>query len=61
MSKYRQQILLERLKFAPLVTGVAVDSRKVEEGNLFFALSGARTDGHSFLRDVASKGAVGAV
>jgi UDP-N-acetylmuramoyl-tripeptide--D-alanyl-D-alanine ligase len=43
------------------VTACAFDSRQVEEGNLFFALQGARVDGHSFLQEVAQKGAVGAV
>lgn len=44
-----------------LVQGVAIDSRKVEAGDLFFALPGNRVDGHSFLEEIASKGAVGAV
>ncbi len=44
-----------------LVQGVAIDSRKVAAGDLFFALPGNRTDGHIFLKDVASKGAVGAI
>ncbi len=37
------------------------DSRKVERGALFFALKGQRSDGHSFLKEVASKGAAAAV
>jgi len=37
------------------------DSRKIEKGDLFFALKGEKTDGHIFLRDVAEKGAVAAV
>lgn len=41
--------------------GVAVDSRLVCGGDLFFALPGAQVDGHFFLADAASKGAVGAV
>jgi len=40
---------------------VAVDSRKVKQGDLFFALPGARCDGHQFLQEVAQKGAAGAI
>lgn len=39
----------------------ATDSRQAKPGTLFFALKGARADGHEFLADVAEKGAVGAV
>jgi UDP-N-acetylmuramoyl-tripeptide--D-alanyl-D-alanine ligase len=37
------------------------DSREAEPGTLFIALSGARTDGHMFLRDVIARGARGAL
>lgn len=40
---------------------VAVDSRLVEKGSIFFALKGATTDGHNFLRDVEKKEALCAV
>lgn len=43
------------------VDGFAIDSRKVNKGDLFFALKGQNYDGHGFLKEVASKGAVGAV
>ncbi len=43
------------------VTGVAVDSRLVKPGYVFFALPGARADGHQFLSQVAKSGAVAAV
>lgn len=43
------------------LTGVAVDSRKIAPGNLFFALPGEKTDGHAFLRDAAAKRAAAAV
>ncbi len=42
-------------------SGVAVDTRHVQPGNLFFALSGQKTDGHHFLNEAAAKGATGAV
>lgn len=46
---------------AQCVTGVSVDSRTVQAGQLFFALAGERTDGHRYVRMSAEHGAVGAV
>ena len=40
------------------ISGVAYDSRKVEEGYLFVAIIGERYDGHDFVEDVIKKGAV---
>ncbi len=40
--------------------GISIDTRKLEKGNLFFALQGER-DGHQFLFQAAEKGAAGAV
>ena len=42
-------------------TMAAFNSREMEKGGLFFALEGEKYDGHHFLREVASKGAVSAV
>lgn len=39
----------------------AVDSRKVEPDNVFFALPGERTDGHEFLQDAVDRGAAALV
>jgi len=44
-----------------LVEAVEADSRKVKKGTLFFALKGEKVDGHNYLKEVAEKGAVGAV
>ena len=33
------------------------DSRKVQPGDLFFCISGAVSDGHTYAEDVAAKGA----
>ena len=44
-----------------LIHGVAIDSRKIQKGDLFVALTGNRVDGHAFLQEAASKGAVGAL
>lgn len=43
------------------VQGVAIDSRKVEPGQLFFAFEGTRVDGHDFIGEALLRGAVGAV
>jgi UDP-N-acetylmuramoyl-tripeptide--D-alanyl-D-alanine ligase len=39
------------------IRGAAVDSRRVEPGNLFVALPGERTDGHEHLAEAVAKGA----
>ncbi|WPC28882.1 UDP-N-acetylmuramoyl-tripeptide--D-alanyl-D-alanine ligase [Pseudomonas moraviensis] len=41
--------------------GVSIDSRAIQPGQLFIALTGPRFDGHDYLNDVASKGAVAAL
>lgn len=41
--------------------GAAIDSRRVEGGELFFALPGERTDGHRFVADALAAGAAAAV
>src|SRR6516165_1897612 len=40
------------------VTGLAVDSRVVKPGDLFFALAGSRTDGARFIDAAIAAGAV---
>jgi UDP-N-acetylmuramoyl-tripeptide--D-alanyl-D-alanine ligase len=47
--------------FSGTLTGVAVDSREVRPGNLFFALQGKSTDGHKYLDEVVKRKALGAV
>lgn len=44
-----------------LATGYAFDTRMLAPGDLFFALKGEERDGHAFVADAESKGAVGAV
>jgi UDP-N-acetylmuramoyl-tripeptide--D-alanyl-D-alanine ligase len=39
------------------IRGAAVDSRLVEPGQVFVALSGERTDGHAYLSDAIARGA----
>ncbi len=43
------------------VDGVATDTRTMTPGCLFIALRGARFDGHAFLKEAASRGAVAAL
>jgi len=40
-----------------VISSVAIDSRKVEEGGLFICLLGLTVDGHNFIDDVARGGA----
>jgi UDP-N-acetylmuramoyl-tripeptide--D-alanyl-D-alanine ligase len=49
----------EQLSGSPetCVHGVCTDSRRLQAGDLFFALPGGRFDGHAFLREAAEKGA----
>lgn len=44
-----------------LITGICIDSRKVQPGNLFIALQGERFDGHQFISDVAALGAAAVI
>lgn len=41
-----------------VIQGVAIDSRKVEPGNLFVCLPGEKVDGHAYARAAIEKGAV---
>lgn len=43
------------------ISGLAIDSRRVVPGMLFFALPGHRTDGSSFIDEAISRGAVAVV
>jgi UDP-N-acetylmuramoyl-L-alanyl-D-glutamate--2,6-diaminopimelate ligase len=43
---------------AAVVTGIAMDSRAVKPGDLFFALAGAKTDGARFVDAAIASGAV---
>jgi UDP-N-acetylmuramoyl-L-alanyl-D-glutamate--2,6-diaminopimelate ligase len=43
------------------ISGLAIDSRRVMHGNLFFALPGRRADGHSFIDEAINRGAVAIV
>ncbi|WP_282924082.1 UDP-N-acetylmuramoyl-L-alanyl-D-glutamate--2,6-diaminopimelate ligase [Mediterraneibacter massiliensis] len=60
----RLEQLLERLEYEVVrgsdkteVTTLANDSRKVEKGSVFVCISGAVSDGHAYIKEVAEKGA----
>jgi len=42
-------------------TGVSIDSRKIEPGDLFIAIPGEKFDGHDFVKEALKKGAAAAV
>lgn len=46
---------------APYFSSLATDSRRIQKGSLFFALSGPHFDGHRFVANSLKKGAYGAV
>ena len=54
-EKAMRQILPD-LSF-PEYTGVTIDSRKVEPGDIFLALKGECTDGHKFIEQAHQAGA----
>lgn len=39
------------------ITGIDIDSRKVEAGHLFMAIRGTQTDGHAYIQSALEKGA----
>ncbi|WP_343223203.1 UDP-N-acetylmuramoyl-tripeptide--D-alanyl-D-alanine ligase [Mesobacillus maritimus] len=43
------------------VEGVTIDTRKIEEGNLFIPFKGENVDGHRFVEDAINKGAAAAL
>jgi UDP-N-acetylmuramoyl-L-alanyl-D-glutamate--2,6-diaminopimelate ligase len=64
LSEFFTQKTAERAGFTerntdsdPVITGLEYDSRKVKNGNLFFALSGLHTDGSLYIDDALARGA----
>src|SRR3990167_429209 len=43
------------------ISGVTIDSRTIQPGNLFVAIRGERFDGHDFIAEVGKKGAVAVI
>jgi len=46
---------------ATAIAGYSIDSRTVQQGDLFFALAGPNHDGHAFVKNALASGACGAV
>lgn len=44
-----------------LAQGYSIDSRTVQSGNVFFAVKGERLDGHDYVEQALSRGAIAAV
>ncbi len=42
-------------------TGVCIDTRTIQQGDIFFALPGTKVDGHQFVQEALKKGAVAVV
>jgi len=64
MSIFYREFIASMQRFQAqkgLIKGYAFDSRKIGHGELFFALKGAKCDGHAFLEEVAKRGAMAAV
>ncbi len=43
------------------ITGVTIDTRKLQPGDLFVAVKGERVDGHDYLAEAAARGAIAAL
>ena len=69
MKKTGIKYILESMHGAKLIsdtgskeiTSVAIDSRQVKSGTLFFAVIGERNDGHDFLPAVKESGCLAVV
>ncbi len=49
------------LKNEEVVSGVSIDDRTIQKGDLFIAIKGDKFDGHDFIESAISKGASGAL
>jgi len=61
LMQWTPGILSSDVPQSPSFAGVQIDSRKVQPGDLFFALPGTLSDGHQFLTHAQEAGAVAAV
>ncbi len=60
-APHKLSIGFEKLLPKKRINAVSTDSRSVREGDLFIALRGETFDGHSYIKQIASQGAIGAV
>jgi len=57
LSELIQGLPIQEARGDAEITGVCVDSRRVQPGDLFVALVGRQQDGHRFVADAAQRGA----
>src|ERR1700716_919187 len=55
---FSDDVMIDPQAEAVAVTGLAMDSRSVKPGDLFFALAGSKTDGARFIDAAIASGAV---
>ena len=48
-------------RFDAIISGIALDSRQVNPGDLFFALEGESSDGHRFIPEAVERGAAAVI
>ncbi|NMB39349.1 MAG: UDP-N-acetylmuramoyl-L-alanyl-D-glutamate--2,6-diaminopimelate ligase, partial [Firmicutes bacterium] len=56
-----ENIKCEVLGSDTIITGLSCDSRLVNEGEVFFAISGLKFDGHDYVEEAVKNGAVAVV
>lgn len=62
ISNSQNLALIEDLyKLYEKSTGVCIDTRKIEKGNLYFALKGENFDGNNFAKRALEQGAIGVI
>lgn len=61
IEKLNAQIVGTELQSEVTITGVCTDTRRLQPGNLFFALVGENADGHDYVAQALANGAVAAV
>jgi UDP-N-acetylmuramoyl-tripeptide--D-alanyl-D-alanine ligase len=55
------EITVRRYDGGAMAQGYSIDSRTIQPGELFFAVKGERLDGHDFVEQALSRGAIAAV
>ncbi|WP_456460300.1 UDP-N-acetylmuramoyl-L-alanyl-D-glutamate--2,6-diaminopimelate ligase [Desulfurobacterium sp.] len=59
LSQLIEKIDIEAIQFEDcIIRGISEDSRQIKPGYLFFAVKGFQTDGHNYIENAISKGAV---